>query len=284
MPSKIYKRYWAATLTAETHWIHHKPDGISYILGQLEEGESTGYRHWQLYFECDRARSLSWCKHRFPTEVHLEPTRSSAYTGYCQKESTSIRGTLFELGRKRNLINTKENWEEIRGLAKMGNFDSIPPQVCVRYFGNLQRIHSYYQSAKGTPKTVKVYWGATETGKTRRALYESNLLANSDSEKIFFKNARTKWWDSYRGHPFVIIDEFDGESISIDYFLRWFDRYPVQGEIKGGVVPLDFTHCWITSNIEPANWFIHAPVEHKRALQRRITVTHFLNEWKPPQE
>lgn len=116
-------------------------------------------------------------------------------------------------------------------------------------------------------KEVFVFWGATGTGKSRRAWEEAGWDA-------YPKDPRTKWWDGYTGQPHVVIDEFCG-TVDIAHMLRWFDRYPVLVEIKGAAVPLKATKIWLTSNVSPDHWFPDATQEQKAALRRRIHVTHF---------
>ena len=75
-------------------------------------------------------------------------------------------------------------------------------------------------------------------------------------------------------HHHVVIDEFRG-GIAINHLLRWFDRYPVIVEVKGGAVVLRATKIWITSNISPDDWFPELDEETKAALRRRLRVTHY---------
>lgn len=117
-------------------------------------------------------------------------------------------------------------------------------------------------------RTVHVFWGATGTGKTRRAWEEAGNLA-------YPKVPATKFWDGYQGQSNVIIDEFCGQ-IDITNLLRWCDRYPCIVEIKGSATVLRAERIWITSNLDPSDWYPNATEEQRRALRRRFTeVVHF---------
>lgn len=116
-------------------------------------------------------------------------------------------------------------------------------------------------------RTISVFWGRTGTGKSKRAWEEAGLDA-------YPKDPRTKFWDGYRSHRFVVIDEFRG-GIDIAHFLRWCDRYPVLVEVKGGATALRAEHIWITSNLDPRNWYPELDSETVDALLRRINITHF---------
>lgn len=125
-------------------------------------------------------------------------------------------------------------------------------------------------------RTCHVFWGRTGTGKSRRAWEEAGFEA-------FAKDPRTKFWDGYQGEEHVvigkklselIIDEFRG-GIDIAHMLRWLDRYPVRVEVKGSSRPLAATTIWITSNLDPRDWYSEVDSETRDALLRRLNITHF---------
>lgn len=70
------------------------------------------------------------------------------------------------------------------------------------------------------------------------------------------------------------MDEFTGQ-IAIEHLLRWFDRYPVSVETKGSGTVLSAERVWVTSNVDPRLWYPNAPEEQRRALMRRLNITHF---------
>lgn len=112
-----------------------------------------------------------------------------------------------------------------------------------------------------------MYYGATGTGKSRKAHEEAGVGA-------YVKDPRSKFWCGYRGESHVIIDEFRG-GIDVSHMLRWLDRYPVRVEIKGSSVPLKADKIWITSNLHPDDWWPDLDEETKRAIRRRVQITHF---------
>jgi hypothetical protein len=76
------------------------------------------------------------------------------------------------------------------------------------------------------------------------------------------------------GQTNVVLDEFRGD-IAISHILRWLDRYPVSVETKGGSVPLAANAIWITSNLDPRQWYPDLDSGTLDALMRRLEVTHF---------
>jgi len=93
------------------------------------------------------------------------------------------------------------------------------------------------------------------------------------------KDPCTKFWDGYQpsnpAHKHVVIDEFRGE-INISHVLRWCDRYPTIVEAKHGACALTAETLWLTSNLDPREWYLgKCNQETIDALMRRLTVTHF---------
>ena len=201
---------------------------------------------------------------------HFELSRSTAADAYVWKDDTSVQGTRFELGSKPFRRNSDVDWERIKISAKSGELDSdsIPADIFVRHYSSLSKIAKDYCRPLPMERSCQVYWGRTGTGKSRRAWEEATFDA-------YVKDPNTKFWDGYRNQENVVIDEFRG-TISISHVLRWLDRYPVIVEIKGGAMPLLATRFWITSNVDPRNWYPDTDDETKDALIRRLNITHFL--------
>lgn len=242
------------------------PPGVFYIKGQLERGEQDGYLHWQLMVITDKARG-GFIKRIFGSRAHIELTRSNSASNYVWKEETRVPGTQFELGERPLSRARATDWESIRQLAIQGNLDQIPADVFVRNYNALRRIATDYLQPVAMVRNCSVYWGATGTGKSRRAWEEASLEA-------FPKIPTTKFWDGYRGHDHVVMDEFSG-GIDITHMLRWLDRYPVIVEVKGSAVVLRATRMWITSNVDPREWYPNAPPFQQAALLRRLNITYF---------
>jgi len=258
-------RYWLLTIP-QHQFIPYLPPSVAYIRGQLEQGNETDYIHWQLLAVFSKPTRLAAVRKIFGN-IHAEPSRSSAATDYVWKQDTRIEGTQFELGKLALKRNSATDWESIRNSAKCGRLDDIPADVYVRCYNQLKRIATDNLTPCAMEREVVVYWGRTGTGKSRRAWDEAGMDA-------YPKDPRTKFWDGYRGQKNVVMDEFRG-AIDIGHLLRWFDRYPVNVEVKGSMVTLQAEKIWITSNLSPDDWFRECDEETKAALRRRLRVTHF---------
>nr|QXN75705.1 MAG: replication associated protein [Virus sp.] len=258
-------RFWLLTIP-HADFVPYLPPTVNHIVGQLERGDS-GYLHWQIVVSFARKLRLGGVKSIFGDSCHAEPTRSAAAREYVHKEDTRVGGTRFELGTLPMRRGESCDWEAVRNNAKRGRLDDIPGDVYCRLYGNLKRIAVDHMAPIGLERTVNVYWGATGTGKSRRAWNEAGMDA-------FPKDPRTKFWDGYRNHRHVVIDEFRG-GIDVAHLLRWFDRYPVVVEVKGSSVVLAATNIWITSNLDPRQWYPDLDQETLAALLRRLTITEF---------
>lgn len=259
-------RFWLLTIP-HADFLPYLPPNVDYIRGQLERGNDTGYLHWQILVHFSRKLRLRGVKSIFGNSTHAEPSRSDAARDYVWKDDTAIATTRFELGRPPLRRDRPEDWNAIRDYAKRGRLDDIPADIYCRMYSNFKKIAVDHMVPIGIERTITVYWGRTGTGKSRRAWEEASMDA-------YPKDPRTKFWDGYRDHRNVVMDEFRG-GIDIAHLLRWFDRYPVVVEVKGSSVVLKAERIWITSNIDPRNWYPDLDDETKQALLRRLTITHF---------
>lgn len=254
-------KYWILTIP-HANFTPYKPPGVKYIRGQLEQGES-GYLHWQVVLELEKKRRLSYVTQLFGN-CHCEPSKSSAADEYVWKEDTRVGGTQFELGQKTLQRNSAKDWETIRRMASNGELLNIDADIYIRYYGNLKRIAVDCAKPVGIEREVHVFVGPTGVGKSRRA-WE---LAGMDA---YPKDPNTKFWDGYRDHENVVIDEFRGR-IDISHLLRWFDRYPVLVEIKGSAAVFKGRKIFITSNLWPREWYPDLDRTTFAALERRLIV------------
>ncbi len=88
-----------------------------------------------------------------------------------------------------------------------------------------------------------------------------------------------KWWDGYRGERIVILDDFRGSSLSITHFKRLLDRYALRVEVKGASCPMAATHFFITTNLEPKEWWAEELyAREESAITRRITKVLYFEE------
>lgn len=256
-------RYWLLTIP-QYLFTPYLPSTCVYIKGQLENGNTTGYSHWQVLVVFDKKVRLGGIKSVFGDGIHAELSRSDAADKYVWKEDTRVAGTQFELGARKLKRSCPKDWDKIVESCKQGRFDEVPGDILLRNYGNVKRLAVDYSRPVGIIRTVEVYWGPTGLGKSRKAWD----VAGHDA---YPKDPNTKFWDGYRDHKSVVIDEFRG-LINISNLLRWFDRYPVLVEVKGSAVVLKAEKIIITSNLHPREWYPLIDVATYEALLRRLII------------
>lgn len=256
-------RIWLLTIPKEK-WNPCLPEGCSYIKGQGEKGTNTGYEHWQVLVWFGKTVRLSAVKKIFGKETHAELSKSSAADSYVWKEESRIDGTQFEFGKQPHKRNSKRDWDSIKDQVLKGELDTVPSDLFIRHYSNLRRIAADYAKPVAVERRIRVYWGPTGTGKSKRAWDEAGLDA-------YPKDPLSKFWDGYQGQKNVVIDEFRGV-VNISHILRWFDRYPVNVEIKGSSTTLKAEEIWITSNLHPMDWYPDIDVPTRDALLRRLEI------------
>lgn len=270
MPGKKYA-WWILTLNQPDEFSPTQPihRDVRYIRGQLEEGSTTARRHWQIVVATKIQVSLTRIRTLFGSTCHAEPTRSAAARDYVWKDETAIAGTRFEFGELPHRRNKKTDWSAVRQSAISGKLEEIPDNVFIQHYRSLKSIRADYSIPISMERETFVYWGPTGTGKSRTAWDNAGMDA-------YCKDPRTKWWCGYRNQENIVIDEFRG-SIDISHLLRWLDRYPVLVETKGSSTPLCAKKIWITSNLNPRQWYPDTDELTIQALERRLTIIHFDN-------
>lgn len=268
MKFKLASKYYILTLPALQYVFapYALPDGVSYARGQLERG-SGGLLHWQFVLYLTARRRRTFVQGLFKS-AHVEPTRSEAALKYVWKQDTAVEGTRFEIGTRAINRNSRVDWENIWSNAKNGALLEIPADIRIRCYSTLRRIEKDFMEPRAIEREVVVFYGRTGTGKSRRAWDEAGIGA-------YPKDPNTKFWDGYAAHEKVVIDEYRG-NISISNLLRWFDRYPVCVEVKGGSVVFCAKQIWITSNLHPKEWYKDLDEKTFDALLRRFKIIeHF---------
>lgn len=160
----------------------------------------------------------------------------------------------FELGNFANSGQGKRSdMVTIRDMAKRGArmvefADQFPGHV-IRYGNGIQRLRNIYTQPRMEPPKVYLYWGYTRTGKSRRAIWEAMEANGGKLDGVFFKN-NGKWWDTYDGEKYIIINEYDtrDKEMNRHFMLQLCDRYPLVVQVKGSSVHIQAEKIWITTN------------------------------------
>lgn len=238
---------------------------------QGEEVGAGGKEHVQGFVIFKNARALSGVIKEFKG-VHWEICKGSIDDNitYCKKEGKWAEEGEVPAGQGTRTDVLKVGEMVVFGMTDEEIINSGPDEAgtwvrCHRGIREARRVLNRHKR-RDWVMDVRVYWGATGSGKTR-AVYDEFGVGN-----VYVKPVG-KWWDGYEGEEVVLIDDFDPSNcfdIQFDMYLKLLDRYPMKVEVKGGFEQFLSKVIVFTSNYDPSEWF---PFKMNRdALFRRISL------------
>lgn len=251
------------------------PEGIRYIVLQLERCPDTGRLHLQGYVELLSSLRMSSMKSVLSGTAHFELRRGTRDEArdYCMKEETRVDGPWEYgdwrkggAGARNDLLACKEMLDE-------GKEDK---EIADAHFGSwlrYNRAFAMYKALKGKPRdgqtmvTNLICYGKSGVGKTR--------WVHEQYPGAFWKSAQNKWWDGYAGQDVVVFDDHNSPWFTWDVLLRILDLYPCGVETKGGMVSLCSTCNIFTTTESPRAWYrSERLVPRFDALLRRLQDPH----------
>ena len=144
-----------------------------YVIAGSEVGES-GTPHFQGYIEFKNGRSIKALK-KIDKRIHWEVrrgTQAQAIT-YCKKD-----GRWFELGEmgkqgdrtdRKSIMSSIKAGASTRDILDEHGDKALRMLKCVEHAQKL-----YHEEKRNWPMEVKIFWGPTGSGKTRRVYEEYN--------------------------------------------------------------------------------------------------------------
>lgn len=253
-------RRWCFTLNNYTDAEEAQVQAIecSYMVYGHEIGEG-GTQHLQGYIEFENGKRLTTLKKMMP-RAHLETCKGTARQNidYCKKQGDVYeKGRPKQQGKRTDLETIAQMVEERKPMIEIAQ---EYPSAYIRYHRGIMEYKNMLQKHRDKPPCVIWLWGATGVGKTR--------TATEDFSSFYIKDG-THWWNGYEQQEAIVIDDFDGKWPYRD-LLRLLDRYPYQGQTKGGYVKIDSPYIIITCSHPPdAIW----GGEELAQVKRRITNT-----------
>lgn len=236
-----------------------------YVIGK--EVGKQGTPHLQGYVEFKNSvlfKTLNnLCK-----RTHWEIRRGTPVQAseYCKKDKEFIEaGVLKQQGKRNDLEQIAVEIDDGSNLKEIAR--EYPSQFMKFHKGIEKYILLKYEDRVDPPE-VHWRWGDTGTGKTR-FVYDTY-----GAENIYSKD-ESPWWDGYTQQKVIIIDDFEGKFPFRD-LLKLLDRYPYQGQVKGGYVKINSPIIYITSDRHPNSYY---NLFDYPQLERRIkTITHLTAE------
>lgn len=238
------------------------PPEVKLCTGQLERAGTTGQLHWQMYFVFKVRMRLSTAKEHFVrmfgdigNTAHMEPSAGSTRQNqvYVSKSETCVDPKYrFVLGlpplarTRRELLDYFRTGGTVNQLGKLPEWDTVTSTVSIARLHEIKYLALQSKRDSAQNPVLELHIGAPGLGKSRRVF---SAFAEA------YPKLSGKWWDYYEDQTTVILDDFDGCSMSFGDFKRNVDRYPCFTEVKGALVPLLATNWIITTNVYPSHWW-----------------------------
>lgn len=239
---------------------------------QAESAPTTGYKHFQGYFELLNKNRFEWIqKHiqKFEYLTERKGTAKQAWT-YATKQETRLHGPWL-LGEPtvNDSGNAKVLEQFVRAIERGDSNEKLWedfPSCMVRYPRTPSMRKFDTKPIRTEELKVYVLYGPPGTGKSRTAVEKYPNIY-----KVPFSKTGLWMTQDAAGVKQVLLEDFNGE-LPLKYFNRILDRYPEKVEIKGG-------HVWwcpdlilITTNVLPSLWY---PMDDRQdvlgQIYRRIT-------------
>lgn len=279
----VQGKYWVFTLNnpTEDEWfllssLSANQGGVCTYLVLGDEVGVRGTPHVQGYLELPgklRRSAVSkmdglaraWLARRLGT--------SQQASAYCKKGGSFIEwGALShpEPGRRTDLEHCREMI--LAGASDLELANAHFAAWCGNDFAFKRYRNLIHEDVDRLDLKVIVIWGPTRTGKTRYAHWK----ARQAGAKLFKVPCReVRWFDGYDGHRFVAFDDFD-MSVDPGKMKELLDIYPQQVPVKNGFAQFIPTTIFITSNFDPAEWYVGRP--DRDAVMERLHVIVHLTE------
>lgn len=234
---------------------------IRYLIVGKEVGEEKQTPHLQGFIVFYNNKTFKQAKAFLGERYHVEICQGSVdqNIAYCSKDDEYFEfGERPKQGSRKDIIQIVEqvkNHVPIKDIVM-----NAPSYQSARHAEVLMKYQPMPEPMK---RTIKWYWGATGTGKTRSAIEQSQ-------GDFYMTMKDLKWWDGYYGQSYVIIDDFRKDFCTFHELLRILDRYPYRVNLKGSSMWLQpsTTHIIITSFYPPDQ--VYSTREDVKQLLRRI--------------
>jgi len=208
-----------------------------YLIIGKEIGE-TGTPHLQGYIEFDNGKTLSVVK-RINPRIHWENRRgtSKQASDYCKKDNNfKEQGMMTSQGHRTDL-------DEVTSLILDKDFNPLEhASTYVKYHGGLDKLIGLTYPPRSSKPMVHWLHGRAGTGKTRYVI---------DKYTDVYIKDHTKWWNGYKQQEVILIDDFDSHLWEFRVLLLVLDRYPYQGEYKGGYINVNSPIIFVTCEFHP---------------------------------
>lgn len=297
---RISERQGDLTVTHEL--LERALEGAAWV-GQLEQGATTDYRHWQLFVQYPSRKRWSTIRRALEVKngIHVgycQPRRGSVAecVEYCSKTSTRVEGPY-----RHGEINARDgqgrrtDLDTISSLIRSGERTlhdvlldpDLSPRVA-RYTSYLEKLQGEVdmERARGQLREVKTLymWGPAGSGKSRWVWeqYHGDAYRVTDYRHP---------WDSYRGERTIVLEEYSPNAANgqrhcllLEDLLSVLDQYPFELSARYHNGWASWDTVIILSNIPLDEQYPGLDPRQRAALDRRMGAVFEKRTWddQPP--
>lgn len=217
---------------------------VSRMTVTKEVGEN-GTPHFQGAVTFKVAKRMTALK-KLHSRIHWEVAKASDAGLYCLKD-----GSIVVVNSDFRTQGTAKPFAKCVELIRNGELKRVRDEYPEEYCRHGRRFKEYQRDVikpKDMERDVYWFWGATGTGKTRKAVEEAG-------EDSWMSNGSLQWFDGYTGEANVIIDDIRPGDVKFNYLLKLLDRYRMKVPIKGDMVNWEAKRIWITAPQPPQVMF-----------------------------
>lgn len=229
-----------------------------WILGK--EIAASGTPHLQGAFSLNLKSRLNTIKTAIGIpSLHLEAMKGTISQNrvYCSKEGNFEEDGQAPPSGTERMGEMKFQEQLIRAKEAIDDGASWP-QVMHEHFPVYMKCgrtlkeywNSQQQRREKKPPRVEIIWGTPGTGKTRYCHDLARIFYDDD----IWIHGGGNWFDGYEGQRVAVFDDFYG-CMDFGLLLKVLDRYKCLVPVKGSFVPWHPERIFITSNVNPANWY-----------------------------
>lgn len=232
--------------------------------GQSGTKHIQGYGYW-------KNKKCFGSLQKFFGNAHIEQAQGNPKQNktYCSKENNYEEfGEIPSQGSRNDIAEFRDSI--LSGMTEEELIMEYPIMMAKydRFYQRCRNIVLKKEAQKMNPVDVTVITGETGIGKTHM-VYAENDINDIYKAEVGDGSSGSIFWDNYNGESVILIDDFHN-NFKLDYMLRLLDKYPMKLNIKGGYTWKCAKKIYITSNINVDDWYRYCPVEHRKALRRRI--------------
>lgn len=247
---------------------------IRFACGQTEIGESTSYKHYQVYIQLKSTYSITSLKKFLPT-AHFEEQKGTNEQArdYCTKFETREGESFFigEFAPTRGTDSQDFLSAAREGLSYNDLADSFPKEFLrynsrIQFLRNLDSQDLYLQySTRFRDNLISIFqYGDSGLGKS----YE--VYTKHKMKDIYVVTDYDHPFDLYQGQSVLVLEEFRGR-FPIAFLLQLLDKYPCQLPCRFQNKYACFSTVYINTNVSLDELYPNCDKFTKRALRRRIT-------------